>query len=67
MTINGKRDEFSMQDIDAVAKRFGIRNSRECVSDVEEAVASWTEIAKDAGVNSNVATRIAGTHRLKFK
>jgi len=67
MTINGKRDEFSTQDIDAVAKRFGIRNSRDCVSEVKEAVARWTEIAKDAGVDNNVATRIAATHRLELK
>jgi serine/threonine-protein kinase HipA len=65
MTINGKRDEFSIEDLDAVAELFHIRAARDCVSEVRDAVDRWPDFARDSGVSVEVSQRIAGMHRLE--
>jgi serine/threonine-protein kinase HipA len=64
MSINGKRDEFSIGDLLTVAKMFGIKGARETVDRVAEAVAQWERFAHEAGVPKPARAAIGKTHRL---
>lgn len=64
MTINGKRDEFSIADLDAVAALFRISNASDRIAETREAVSRWPDFARESGVSVEVSQRIAATHRL---
>ena len=64
MTLNGKRDALSIADFKAVAKRFHIRTAKDCVAEVKDAVAGWSGIAREAGVDDEIAQTIGAMHRL---
>lgn len=64
MTINGKRDDFHLRDLETVGRQFGIRSPRRIVKQVIEVVSEWTRYATEAGVPTALATRIGTTLRL---
>lgn len=66
MTINGKRDDFSLEDLELCAKTasMGRNRPREIVEEVTEAVRRWPELAAEAGVEAERVERIGGLHRL---
>jgi len=66
MTINGKREGFSVSDLRATAKLAGLTRGRaeRVLAEVTDAVAEWPRVAAEVGVERRIAERIAGTHRL---
>jgi len=66
MSVNGKRDHFTRQDVLTVANQFGIKDSLEILTQVTDAVARWFEFADEAGVPSDLQKKIARTHRLEL-
>jgi serine/threonine-protein kinase HipA len=50
MSLNGKREDFTFQDLKAVAENVGITNYREVIDQVMEVVSRWSDYAKDSGV-----------------
>lgn len=68
MTINRKRDGFAIGDLREVARVAGLRQRRAetILAQVIEAVAGWSEIAEEAGLDEETATRIANSHRLRL-
>lgn len=64
MSINGKLDDFDLDDIEAVAKRFSIRNRKDILEEVTTAVAGWRDFAEAAGIPAASANSIAAGHRL---
>lgn len=50
MSINSKVDNFTFEDLQSIAKKMSIRNSREIIERVVCAASKWAEFAKDAGV-----------------
>ncbi len=66
MSINGKRDEFTIEDFNACAKTVSMKRGRaeEIVRQVQEAVSQWKHFADQSGVPSPVADGIANTHRI---
>ncbi|MBL3590563.1 MAG: type II toxin-antitoxin system HipA family toxin [gamma proteobacterium endosymbiont of Lamellibrachia anaximandri] len=66
MTINGKRDGFSMADLLAVGESISLPNISETVAEVVEAVKRWAEFASTAGMEKPTITAIAKQHRLTF-
>ena len=68
MTVNGKRDEFEMNDVRAVAKSAGLKRGRaDAIHDeVRTAVKRWPDFARKARVDSDVAEKIARAHRLEL-
>ncbi len=60
MSINGKRDDFSRDDLIALAQAGNIkaRKAMEIMADVARAIARWKEFARQAGVAPNVAQSI---------
>jgi serine/threonine-protein kinase HipA len=66
MSINGKRDGFSVADLRAVAAVAGLKRGRAEVilAEVGEIVAGWRVIAEEVGVDERIAEQIARSHRL---
>ena len=66
MTVNGKRDGFTLADIRACAKAAMLKRGREqsLLEEVSAVVRRWSEFAEQAGVPADTQKRIARTHRL---
>ena len=68
MSLNGKRDNFSLEDFKACSKNAAMKRGRaeEILLQVQNAVLKWKVFAKEAGVSEKVADRIAKAHRLNI-
>lgn len=66
MSLNGKRDGFTMDEFKAVAETASMKRGRAetIVHEVTEAVKQWCEFASQAGVFENQMKQIAAVHRL---
>ncbi len=64
MTINGKRDDFSYDDLLSVAASVGVPKAKEIITEVYSAVGNWPNYAKEAGVKKNVMNEVSQYHRL---
>jgi serine/threonine-protein kinase HipA len=66
MTLNGKREGFSLEDFEQCAKSVSMKRGKATaiLGEVRSAVANWPEHAAAAGVNEEDMARIGGTHRL---
>ncbi len=53
MTINGKRDNFSIDDLIRVAETGDIKRPRAVIQEVSEVVRQWPDYAKDAAVGKS--------------
>ena len=67
MTLNGKRDDFTMDDFKACAKAASMKRGRAetIVNEVRETVSRWKRYAEEAGLPVSVRDRIQRTFRLK--
>jgi len=65
MSMNGKRDDFSIEDFRACARAASMKRGRAeaILGQVQDAVARWPEFAAAAGVAAATSERIAGTLR----
>ena len=68
MTMNGKRDGFTMEDFRACAKSALMKRGRaeKIVEEVCAAVRRWPEFAEQARVAKSRSAGIQKTHRLSF-
>jgi serine/threonine-protein kinase HipA len=68
MSINGRRDGFSVADLRAVAGVAGLRRGRAeaILAEVSDVVAGWRRIAAEVGVAEQMAEAIARSHRLEL-
>ena len=68
MTLNGKRDGFSLADFDACAKSAMMKRGRAKVilAEVQAAVERWPEFAGEAKLADEVRDKIQRAHRLMF-
>lgn len=66
MSINGKRDGFTVADLRAVAAVAGLRRGRAeaILAEVGEVVRGWRAVAEEVGVDERMAEQIARSHRL---
>ena len=64
MTLNGKRDEFLLEDFVACEKNASMKRGRgvEILKQVQTAVLKWKEFAAAASVPAGMASKIAATH-----
>ena len=69
MTLNGKRDGFTMADVRAGAKSAGLKRGRAeaILEDVRGAVGHWAAFANRATLTPEVAERIRKAHRLELR
>jgi len=65
MSLNGKRDDFTIDDFKVCAKNISMKRGRaeEIVRQVQEAILQWQNFADESGVPSEVAERITKAHR----
>jgi serine/threonine-protein kinase HipA len=66
MSINGKRDGFTIEDFERCAESVSMRRGRatEIAAEVREVVAEWPAYAATAEVADREAEKIARTHRV---
>ena len=65
MSMNGKRDEFSVQDFETCAKTISLKRGREkeILHQVQDAVSQWPRIAREVGVTEGRILQIQKMHR----
>ena len=68
MSLNGKRDDFTIEDFKACAKNASLKRGRaeEIVRQVQEVVLQWKNFADKSGVPPEVADGIAKAHRTEI-
>jgi serine/threonine-protein kinase HipA len=68
MSINGKRDGFTVADLDQTASMAGLRRgaARRILGDVIAVVKRWPEFAADAGIDGETIRSVRSTQRLLF-
>ena len=68
MTLNGKRDGFTLQDFDTCAKTAMMKRgrARTIIDEVQAAVTRWPEFAAEAKVANEWRKKIRSSHRLTF-
>ncbi len=66
MTLNGKRDDFTMEDFEACARAASMKRGRAkaIISEVREAVLRWPDYADEVGVTSSHRDKIQNALRL---
>lgn len=67
MTMNGKRDHFTLEDFNACAKTASMKRGRaaKIVAEVQATVSKWRSFAEQAGVPDGVREKIQRTLNLK--
>ena len=68
MTLNGKRDDFQLDDFVACEKHAAMKRGRgiEILKQVRAAVLMWKKFAEAAGVPAGIDDKIAATHSTEF-
>ena len=68
MTLQGRRDGFTIEDFGACAKAALMKRGRAAtiVGEVQEAVKRWPEFAAEAHLADDWRDKIQKTHRLTF-
>ncbi|MBV2135358.1 MAG: HipA domain-containing protein [Candidatus Thiodiazotropha sp. (ex Ctena orbiculata)] len=66
MTVNGKRDGFTLEDLKACAKSASMKRGRAeaIVAEVADVVRNWRQFAEQAGVADQIQREIQGRLRL---
>jgi serine/threonine-protein kinase HipA len=66
MTMNGKRDNFTLEDFRACAKSASMKRGRAetILKEVREAVSHWHDYAEEVGISADWRDKIGRTHRL---
>ena len=67
MTMNGKRDNFTLEDFNACAKTASMKRGRagKIVAEVQATVSKWASFAEQAGVPETVRDKIQSALHLK--
>jgi serine/threonine-protein kinase HipA len=68
MTINGKSNDFTRKDFEAIAQVAGLKRGKDeaILTEVMDTVKEWPRYAKTAGVLGSQCEQVARTLRLKF-
>lgn len=66
MSMNGKRDGFTLDDFSACARVAGMKRGQgvKILREIQEVVSRWPEYAEIAGVDGRIIRRIAQAHRM---
>lgn len=64
MSVNGKFDDITREDLLAEADRFGVRRPNDLLADVRGALDNWTAHADSAGMTTAAAEEVAADFQL---
>ncbi|MBI5894903.1 MAG: type II toxin-antitoxin system HipA family toxin [Desulfobacterales bacterium] len=67
MTINGKRDNFTIADLIAVGESISLAKPAQTIDTVRDAVNRWPEFARAAGVDPARIQEIGRYHRMQLE
>jgi len=67
LSLNGKRNDFTFDDLLAVAKKMDIKNANGMIKEIISVIAKWEEYAKKSNVNKEYVSLISKTLRLKLE
>ena len=67
LSINGKRDEFTKEDLTHLGNELMIKNNKEIIEQVIDSVGNWRSYANSCEIPINMITSIEKTHRLYLK
>lgn len=65
LSLNGKRDDFTLQDLLSPAASF-LKEARQIIEEVQTTVAQWPRYAQEAGVTPEFTRHIQQCHRLQL-
>lgn len=65
LSLNGKRDNFSREDLLTPAQSFR-QEAEQIIDEINEVVSRWPHFAREAGVDPEFSQYIAGCHRLNL-
>jgi len=63
MTVNGKDDLITRDDLVRLADKLNIEAAEECIREVNDAITDWQTFADQAGLSTNFRDFIAEKHR----
>jgi serine/threonine-protein kinase HipA len=66
MSMNGKRDHFTQNDLLAVGESISSPKPLDIVNQIQSAVERWSEFAREAGVTKKRILEIARYHRMNL-
>ena len=66
MSINRKRDDFTINDLLEVAHNQGIKNPAEIIERTVDTVSRWKDFARETEVRKDMTEAAQKTHRLKL-
>lgn len=66
MTINGKRDHFTRDDLQTVGASIGIARPDHILEEIVDVVATWPDVAREVGVDPGRAAEIGRALRLSW-
>jgi serine/threonine-protein kinase HipA len=64
MSVNGKFDDITREDIFVEADRFGVGRPNDLLNDVRTALADWPRFAEEAGLGGSASDRVRADFRL---
>lgn len=62
MSVNGKYKDFTVEDLFAVANRFGIGEAAFIINEITNAIKDWPIFAQNAGLKEEEIKRIGNLH-----
>lgn len=63
MSCNGKRDDFLIEDLLTSAAAADVKNPKKIIKEVQQAVARWSELAREVGIDEKRILHISKLHR----
>ena len=66
LSINGKCDGFTRQDLLHFAEQMGVKKSKNIIEEVISVVANWAKYAENIGISDKITELIGKTHRLNL-
>ncbi len=66
MSVNGKRDDFTMQDLTSVGDKISYKNHKEAIQRVIEVLSDWDIYAKKSGIPQSQANKLKKVFRLRL-
>lgn len=67
MTIGGRGDDFTRDDLLSVGKKFGIHHPDQIIDETIEVFSSWPSLGKQWGVHAEDRARVVAGHRLYLR
>ncbi|MCX6189408.1 MAG: type II toxin-antitoxin system HipA family toxin [Bacteroidetes bacterium] len=65
LSINGKRENISLEDFIAVAKKMNIKKPKEIITQIQNVIKQWKNFAKEVGVEKKLRDSIEKTLTLE--